>query len=223
LKMSESQFAGKIIPYLNEMKWNVYQEVFLGTGRNVADIIAEYNGLVWVIEVKLSLSMALLEQTMFYQGRANFISIFTPDLKPVKGHRAFNYMLSHLGVGHLVDQFGEIKVKSKPKLNRVPESSSVRKYLNDHQKVFCKAGTKGGGHWTPFKQTVKELREFVKQNPGVSMKAAIESIDHHYSSDKVAKATLSRWIRDGIVEGLFLEKRGKNILIYPKTGDIDAA
>src|SRR3990167_10050555 len=74
--MKETELAKPIIAYLEERGWNVYQEVLIRC--KVADIVATFGKLTWVIECKTSMSLKLLEQIYCWRGRANFLSIAIP-------------------------------------------------------------------------------------------------------------------------------------------------
>src|SRR3990167_6383616 len=75
-KLTEVQLAKPIIAYLEERGWDVYQEVFI-YGK-VADIVATFGKLTWIVEVKTSLSLKLLEQIYGWRGKFNFLSIAIP-------------------------------------------------------------------------------------------------------------------------------------------------
>src|SRR3990167_11042364 len=75
-KLTEVQLAKPIIAYLEERGWDVYQEVLI-YGK-IADIVATFGKLTWIVEVKTSLSLKLLEQIYAWRGRANFLSIAIP-------------------------------------------------------------------------------------------------------------------------------------------------
>lgn len=48
-KISEVQLGKPIISWLQEMGWEVYQEVQIATYDSVADIVAKQGKLIWVI------------------------------------------------------------------------------------------------------------------------------------------------------------------------------
>ena len=80
------------------------------------------------------------------------------------------------------------------------------------QKHFAEAGTDKGGHWTPFKQTCLEVRAMVTSNPGISAKDLVNSIKHHYKTERSAMGSLAKWTREGVVPGVAL----RNGRYYPK-------
>src|SRR3989304_1278839 len=75
-KLTEVDLAKPVISYLEERGWDVYQEVLI-YGK-IADIVATFDKLTWIIECKTSLSLKLLEQIYAWRGRANFLSIAIP-------------------------------------------------------------------------------------------------------------------------------------------------
>lgn len=74
--MKETELAKSIILYLEGHGWDVYQEALIQG--NIADIVATFGKLTWIIECKTSLSLKLLEQASAWGGKVNFISIAIP-------------------------------------------------------------------------------------------------------------------------------------------------
>lgn len=60
--VTEQQVAEIVVAWLESLGADVYQEVECGTG--VADIVARIGAELWIVEVKTSLSLALLCQAM---------------------------------------------------------------------------------------------------------------------------------------------------------------
>ena len=59
---------------------------------------------------------------------------------------------------------------------------------------YSEAGSKSGGHWTPFKETRDKFINYVKEHPGCTYKEAVENITHHYSSNNSARSAFSNLI-----------------------------
>lgn len=78
------------------------------------------------------------------------------------------------------------------------------------QEYNATAGGAGGKFWTPFKGTCKQLLDLVQQSPeGVSVRNAVDKIEHHYHNDKSARGRISLLAKQAAIPGLILEKRGR--------------
>ena len=71
--VKETEIAAAVVRWLVDMEWTVYQEVSLG-GR-VIDLVATRGPLVWAIECKVSLGLAVLEQAYGLLGYAHYVSV----------------------------------------------------------------------------------------------------------------------------------------------------
>ena len=209
--MKETELAKPIIAYLEERGWNVYQEVLI-RGK-IADIVATFGKLTWVIECKTSLSLKLLEQAYNWRGRANYISIAVPSKSNsndfVKG------ILRNEGIGILsISRFPEVFETIPPQLNR--KVVDIKKYLFPEHKIFAKAGSKGGGYYTPFQKTKQNIEYNIKQYPnGILFSEFIKSLEHHYHSFSTAKSCLRQWIESGIICAKIVKQDNK-LYIFPK-------
>jgi len=98
---SEEELAKVFLEWISDSKWDIYQEVeFLG---RVADIVLLRDNLVWVVECKTSLSLALMEQANSWIGYANYTSILIPRARrrANRGHFFGRQVLKDLGIGVL--------------------------------------------------------------------------------------------------------------------------
>lgn len=208
--------AEKVVEYLREWKWEVYQEV--DCGGNVADIVAMQGPIAWVIETKLSFSLDLIGQARDWKGFANRISVATPMLKRggnYKRNVVVKEMMAYYGFGQLVvtDRQPHVRETVGPRTHRKLIDNRVRDSLHEAQKTFAKAGTQGG-RWTPFKQTCIHIRQVVARQPGIGLKELIDTIDHHYSKDSSARACISRLARQGVIEGIVCKREGRKLAFY---------
>jgi hypothetical protein len=237
MKTSEVDLGHAVVEWLKEAYplWEVYQEVRLGgQGGSIADIVAVLREpfLVWVIECKLSLSLTLLDQAYKWTQEAHFISIAVPKSRTQNRWRQFHdgrnritqRIMNLYGIGYI-----KVGNKDKPYIDSVKEiePASLHRHkdhwrwlqdqwkgiLQDEHKTYATAGSKNL-YWTPFKQTCDRLRYHVKTNPGCSIKEAMTSIDHHYSSATTAVSSMRQWLSKGIVKGIRQEWDGKRIRLY---------
>lgn len=206
-----------MVEWLNFNNWDVYQEVAIGS--SVADIVAVQGNIVWIIECKLSLSLELIGQAIEWIRihKAHFISISIPKRRyETKGRYAAYDILKNYGIGMIeVPKLAEIRRQSvEPRFYRKAAAKEVKDSLCDQQKYFALAGSQSG-YWTPFKKTCQVISRIVNRNPGITLKDLIDKSVHHYSTDKTARACISKYVRDGIIKGIRCEKDGKFLKFYP--------
>lgn len=219
--MKETDVARPVVQYLEDRGLNVYQEVLLKGTSSVADIVAVENDSAWIVEVKVTLSWDLLSQAAHRKRWAQCVSIAVP-------YRKWNYktktylkgMLHREGFGLLFvkDNGTVVEVVPPPLLNDVWHSKKLIASLNDAQKSFSEAGTAGGGHWSPFKQTCIHIAEQVRSNPGITLKDLVPSIDHHYKTEASAKGSIMKWAKKGVIDGITIRKSNGEWCLYPKRG-----
>lgn len=211
-EFTEQQLAEVVVNYLEALGADVYQEVEVPGG--VADIVARVQAEIWIIEVKTSMSIALLQQAMERRRLAHRIFVAAPYSR-----RMNSELYAELGIGVLevrdgvsgIDYglgFGSASVRevvSSRRWNTRPVD--LAKKLRPEHKTHAKAGAVGGGgRWTPFLATCEELARVVAKTPGVSMKAAVEQMKHHYRTNKSAVSSLVHWIEKGKVAGVELRR-----------------
>lgn len=207
--MLETELAKPIIYYLEEHGWNVYQEVFIHGP--IADIVATFNKLTWIIECKTSLSLKLMEQAYAWRGKANLISIAIPVNSRI-GDGFTRDILGWKGIGVLtVNSYLEINENIRPRLNR--RVIDISKFLKQEQKTFAEAGGKGP-YFTPFKNTVLEIQKVVRYKEGILFNDLIKEIDHHYRTTASAKSCLKQWIESGVIKNVEIRKENNLLRVY---------
>ncbi len=228
---SEQDIGAAIVAWLQAQYWNVYQEVrVFGYGGPVADIVAVQGKLIWIVECKTSMGLAVLDQAMEWRRQAHFISVASPYHEKARGAEN-SHILGHVfrttGIGWLqVQHFDyraendtEIHQRFAPALNRNAHKTRdlILQSLHEEQKTAVGAGSDHGGYYTPFKNTCRQVINYVLNHPGAALKDIIQNIDHHYSTDVTARACLARWIQQGIVKGVRAEMQGRKIVLYPES------
>jgi hypothetical protein len=215
---SEAELAAAVIQHHLE-GWDVYQEVQLCVGGPIADIVAVKGRILWVIETKLSMSMQLLEQAYKWKQYANYVSIATPHRVNGSVPLFAQHWLQQNGIGWVdVRKFGhgtpyECQTYIGPKLFRRP-ISHLRDRLVEQHKTFAKAGSAGSGHWTPFKQTCREIEEKVAKNPGLTIKEIFKGETFHYRKESTARSCMLPWMTNGKVK-VRIDKSVKPYRVYP--------
>lgn len=223
-EVSEQQVGEVVVAWLEALGADVYQEVECVGG--VADVVARVNAELWIVEVKTSWSIALLFQAMERRRTAHRVFIAAPYSKNIRDVVA---VCSDLGIGVL-----EVHTPTAPEIHgwsmqpRVVERVFSRRCntrplalaarLQPEHKTHAKAGAiGGGGRWTPFRDTCEQLAHLVRREPGITLKAAVDGIKHHYRTPASARGSLATWIEKGKVEGVVMRKSPAGIpQLFPK-------
>lgn len=216
--MKETELAEKVVSWLDAQHWEVYQEVDPKGCGGIADIVAVSGPILWVIECKVSLSLALLEQVIGWKGHAHFISIATPyPRRRVQGRRAAQRFLNQNGIGWLEIDRSVVTKPLSPRMDR-RVTNTLQQSLNERQKTYAPAGNCEGLRWTPFQETCLCLLRVVKENPGIHLRAAMDQVRHHYASDATARACISKYVQmpGEIVKGVTCERDGRFLRLYPR-------
>ena len=220
---SEASLARRLIQWLKQNRWDVYQEVQPYTYGNCADVVAVKPGLVWVIETKTSLSLDAMAQAHEWLTSANMVAIAIPyGRKQRSKSRHFAKMvLRQYGIGlievHMQWTYTTVAVEPKQDPN-VPGAVQLRQSLCKEHQTFAQAGNAVGKRFTKFQQTVQRLTAHVVANPGVLLKDAVAAIDHHYANRASAKNSLRERLKDGTIKTIRLEH--PSMRLYPPDREI---
>lgn len=215
---TEQQLGEVVVSYLEAIGADVYQEVEVGSG--VADIVARVRAEIWIVEVKTSLSLALLVQAMERREHAHRVFVAAPHTRTM---RETSVICEEIGIG-LLDvslaregvmvpgfRFGEPAVRVVVEGRRWNSRPvALAKRLVPEHKTHAKAGAVGaGGRWTPFRDTCERLARVVTDEPGITLKDAITKISHHYRTGASARSSIAHWLQRGKVPGVRMEPGAK--------------
>lgn len=204
---SEKQLAEAVIWWLKDQQWEIYQEVPVGNG--VADIVAKRGPVMWLIETKLSMSFQLLKQLDDRVGSVHMTSAAIPiGVRRNIPHK----LLRALGVG-LINVYGGGQTQEPLRPRFFRKIAGVE--LHEEQKTFCSAGSCSGGHWTPFKETARNVRWYVERHPGCTLNDMLTNIRHHYANTASAKASIAYWIQDGAIKDIRVDRSEGSMKLYP--------
>lgn len=197
--MKETELAEIVIDWLEIQHWDVYQEVQFSAYDRIADIVAVRAGMLWIIECKTSMTFTVLEQA--YRWPSHFRSIAIPKARERKG-REFAYLIAerYLNVGILKvskDKFSTgVYEYLDPPLMREFHKSSKRMIgqLREEHKHYAKAGSSNGGYYTPYRRTMKTVKNFVTNHPGCTLKEIMNDLgeNHHYASNQSARTSIRK-------------------------------
>lgn len=223
---SEQTLASIVIEHFEALGADVYQEVEVSGG--VADIVAVVGPETWIIEVKRSLSLALIGQALDRRRLAHRVFIAAPQSRNVADVES---VCAELGIGLLSIYAAECYMTPERRwyvVEKVPSRRwnsrpvALRAALKPEHKTHAQAGAVGGaGRWTPFRDTCEQLARLVRAEPGIHLKEAIGRIRHHYRSAAGARSSLAKWIVDGKVLGVRLRAGG--VLTPPTTEELLSA
>ncbi len=196
--MTETEIAEAVIAWLEAQHWDVYQEVQASYGAEIIDIVAVRCNIVWAIETKRSLGLSVLAQAKRHQTHRRSVAVL--DAHRSKARDFAYHVAKNYGIGILLVRNSYIdEVVHAPLLRAYHrDAKRLREMLNPQMKVWAKAGNADGKRWTPYAQTISDVRDFVAKHPGCTLKEIMEHIGRgHYSGEQTAKSgirtALSNW------------------------------
>lgn len=201
VKIKETDLAKALIESFDGTKYEIFQEVETYIG--IADIVLKHS-FIWAIEVKTSLSLQVIAQAWMNTRIYNFSSICVPSVRSSKGAELAHKICRDYGIGIFKIRHGACDEILKARFNRKAMIKSVR--LVDQQKDFSEAGNANGERWTPFNQTVSELKRYIVKHPSCKLKDALTNIKHHYSSLSSAQNSIRQWIYSGVIQGIEINR-----------------
>jgi hypothetical protein len=230
--MTESELAAHVVAWLQDQRWTVHEEVYCGS---VADIVAVMDRRIWVIETKRTMGVAVMDQADQWRQSVHWVSVATPGVKVAStGHDRFvDSVLKDRGIGRLVVGrgrhkapylAGRVEIKLQPKMVRRPHPewvSKMRSALVPENAAGApggaKAGAPGGGYWTTWKATCRDLLREVERRPGMTLKAILDEVgSFHYQHIASARGALSSQLREGVIPGIRIKQDGRALRLYPE-------
>lgn len=190
---TEADVARPVVAWLEEQHWDVYQEVqFSKYGGSVADIVAVRHKLLWIIEVKKSLTLSVLEQA--YRWPTPLRSIAVPKAQTPR--RMANKLAKEYFKVGVIEVGQRVYEAISAPIQRGHYQHSIKYYLpklKEEHKTFAEAGSTGRGHFTPYKQTIKWVKTFIKQNPSCTINDIYKDLgDCHYAGKASMKSNLQK-------------------------------
>lgn len=200
---TEAQLAGAFQTHLEQLGWDCYPEVAVNRGGARADIVAYRKPLVWVIEAKLAFNEAVCEQARAWLAHAHIVTVLAPE---GRSHPILTDWCRSNGVGVVRAWRHENYGTREPSydFNIIVEHRLHRsvylngRYIADRLHPDMKRFTAGtsGAFSSPWRRTMDEAVRIIKENPGVTVKAIVSTMKHHYHSDATARACLIKWLQD---------------------------
>lgn len=216
--VSEADLAAVVVRWLEALGADVYQEVECAGG--VADIVAKVRAELWIVETKVSWSLALIRQAMERRRNAHRVFIAAPTSRNM--HDCAR-VCGELGIGVLDVYVGSEEYSSvrevAPSLRWNRRPVALAALLQPEHKTHARAGT-NGGRWTPFRSTCEQVARAVARSPGITLKELVDNVEHHYASPSSARGSIAHWILKGKIAGVRLEpgRDGRPATVHPEVG-----
>lgn len=203
---NESEVAEVVVRSLKDLHYEVYCEVEIAGFR--ADIVGVLNKHVLIVEVKNQLTLDVLGQAIDRRRYAHYSVAAFPMPKDPQGYKkvVLSSVSTDTGIGIWAVNRRSVKEMFLPSLNKKGWTKKTLGCLRDEQKDQ-KAGV-NNGHWSPFRDTKEALIEFVRKNPGCSLRDAIRGVDHHYKRFNTAYSCLSKYISNGTIKEIVETETG---------------
>lgn len=216
----ESELAKVVVEELRERGWIVYQEVDVGSG--TCDIVATRGRVLWAIECKVSLGLAVLAQARGWKDSANLVSVAVLPGRMSDTRRLALDAAAGFGIGVLEVyreasyrwRFGgegsRLQELAKPALRR-RTFDFLRKRLRPEQQTYAEAGNADGKRWTPYMATCKALQHVLDREGPLTIREAVAALSgqHHYANEVSARSSLYAWADAGKIDGVVLIRRGR--------------
>lgn len=214
-KLKESDIALAAMQYLQSMQWDCYPEAQFNAYDKRADIAATRDGLLYIVEAKVSFSWQLFEQALGWVNKAHYVSVAVPS-SSIPSQRITD-LCREKGIG-IIGVYTrmlpmEADVYSSPPLHRSAHrvAKKLIAKLHPDMKQFTPGTT--GSFSTPYTRTMKEIQGFIKRNPGCGLKDIMNNCTHHYQSDSSARTAIPKWIRHNGYARVEIE--GRTLRFYP--------
>lgn len=211
--MSETSLAKLALRQLEEMGFDCYQEVPLGTR---ADIVGVRRGIVCVVEVKTALSFDVVAQADDWLPLAHWRFIAVPRVRSGGRGRELAYSVCEergIGIFEISEQHDRVWILRYPRLNRNANPQRLLDVLRPEHKTYAEAGS-SGSYWSPWKSSVQALVREVDRQPGLLLRDLVLKIKHHWASNTSAVNCVSRQIADGAIPELRIEKEGRKVRVF---------
>lgn len=201
--MKETELAQFFVNYLS--CYDLYFEVDFHRCVDIVGILE--NKISIAVETKLHLNFCVLEQARYNAQHFNYSYIGIPLNNGISGIQRDICLMFGIGILVYDDRNSRFPVSEylAPKLNRHCKIKRILSRLSNTNKLSLPGSKSGDGNKvTAFGQTVDTLKNFVRINPGCTLKQTIESdnFSHHYHSNTVAVSALATHIKNGVIKNI---------------------
>lgn len=209
--MTEKELAKCVVNHYTDAGYEVYQEVKASSRRLIDIVVKGKNGSLTSIETKLVFNIKLIEQAYVNQDFCNRSLIVVPENVYRRTRTGMiTTMLESLNIGLCIITY-EGKLKNVISCNKMPTRKLLR--LFEEQKTFAEAGSPGTRIFTPFKYTLKLIREHLEEHGEKNLYDLMASIPHHYKTLPSAVNSIRKYAKKGVLEDIKLSEDGHRLYI----------
>lgn len=213
----EVELGRVVTAHFDRLGGVAFPEVACWAAGDRADlVVVRSDGSLDLVEMKRSPCRKLVDQIRGWSGHADRLWVaYDP---PRRGERVQRWRetFRSLGVGvlHVVD--GRVEVSSEAQEATIWPGARGRLVATLHplHAVMGEAGNAESRFYTPFRHTCDSARAALLAAPGLCVRELVGRIAHHYTSDKVARSSLLKWIRIGKVPGIEARAEGNAVRLF---------
>lgn len=222
-RIAETDVGRAVSSYWGDLEFENFHEVQVDGYCWRADLVSRRGPEIIVTECKTALSMDVMAQAhrWLVTGYCNRAYVAVPWARNSDGRHFAREVLRRFGIGLLTVQWSGngdnwiVEAFDGRLVRKTPLKEALTRRLGEHLQTGVIAGSSGGGYWTPFAETCRNVRDFVRGHPGASLKEVIDSTAHHYSTPATARACISKWAQSGRMNGVEARREGNRLAFYP--------
>lgn len=218
---SEQELAEHVIKWLKGKGYEVWEEVQPKRNASYADIVAQKDDELIIVECKKSYGASLISDAMKWVSYADRVAMAYPkrnwrDRRILRAYKAIvgMYEIEEWEVDKSLHK-PYVFVKKEKRRDDPPLKNYITESLRPEHKEWAKAGSKDAQRVTDFQLTKYHLIEYVKKHQGTTLKEAVPNIGHHYASDESAYGSLVKYIEKGdIIKEITNEGTGRYMKLF---------
>ena len=227
--MKETELGELVIEWLarTHPEWEMFQEIrpTKYAGSHIADIVClNEKDDVWVIELKTTLNLTVIRQAYMWDVDYRSIAVVGAKRPASRDERDwwYDHMKYRMDIGSIVvNSSGNVRETYKPPVRELGTTLTVEGIIeicrSGKTEGFGQAGGQGGGHWTPYKESMISVRKFIQNNPGCMARDIIASLGKlHYSGEHSARTNLVKNLLTVEAHWCEIKKRGSLDTFYAR-------
>lgn len=220
--MSESDLMEYVRQDFRDLGYETYAEVPMkGGGSKRCDMYARNEnkdsndyGHTIVFEAKLSFNFKVIEQAYYWKKHAHLCYIVVPTTtKNISSRNFAREVCKKMGIGVIEVNVkrGKYFVTVKSEHNTNPK---VPKLYDEQKKIL--SSNSSNTYITPFKVTVMQINEYMKDKNSSSIIDIVKNINHHYKSINSACRSIKVNIERGVIPGYKIVTEKNKLRIYKR-------
>lgn len=220
--MTESDLMEYVRQDFRDLGYETYAEVPMkGGGSKRCDMYARIEnkdsndyGHTIVFEAKLSFNFKVIEQAYYWKKHAHLCYIVVPTTtKNISSRNFAREVCKKMGIGVIEVNVkrGKYFVTVKSEHNNNPK---VPKLYEEQKKIL--SSNSSNTYITPFKVTVIQMNEYMKDKDSSSIIDVVKNINHHYKSINSACRSIKVNIERGVIPGYKIVTEKNKLRIYKR-------